>query len=153
MLSWYVFRTKVSQEELAMQGLTEQGFNAYLPTFEKMAKHARKEVVREYPLFPSYLFCQLDLDYSRWGRALHTRGIAEILGAPTPLRDTVVEVIRGRLTGGFKPGDAVRIDWGAWRGVEGVFASSHRERVRVMLSLLGRDVIKDFHRSQVVKAI
>lgn len=152
MLRWYVVETKHAQEQLAAREI--KPFEVYLPTYDRRITHARRVSVEARPLFPSYLFCRFDTG-APWQRILHTRGVAGVLGAPTFISDRVVAEIRGRMNPPvgvrIRAGEKVRILGGSWDGQEGLFSADAGERVRVLLSMMGRDVEKEFNRANVVR--
>jgi len=61
-LSWYLIHSKPRQEQIALENLERQFYPCYLPIF-RAEKIRRGELsVSEEPLFPRYLFVQLDTD-------------------------------------------------------------------------------------------
>jgi len=151
---WYVVHTQPNHEVRADVNLRRQGFETYLPRYQRTRRHARRTDTVERPLFPRYLFVVIDLCVDRW-RSIHsTFGVCDLIfGGEEPLAvpDGVVEEIRARetangfvklgLPAGLKPGSAVRL-------VDGLFADNlgrleriaDGHRVAVLLSLLGRQV-------------
>lgn len=154
MLTWYVAHTQPRAEALAKTHLERQGFTVYLPHYAKTRRHARRVDTVTAPLFPRYVFVAMDLDMARW-RAIHsTRGVQHLIchgDRPASVPDWVIDEIRTRenddgmvrmlSTEILKPGDPVRIVAGAFSGHEALFQSaSDRDRIVVLLSLLGRTV-------------
>lgn len=94
-MSWLVAVCRPSQERRALAGLEERGIWAWLPmrSVEFKTRHMRKTAVRQYPLFPGYLFarepeaCALDRRSTAPG--------AEILYG--------VDGVRGLLCNDFRP--------------------------------------------------
>lgn len=144
MIHWYVIETLSHQEQLAEQELRLLDFlEVYFPTIDRIIRHSRRERTVSRPLFPSYLFCRFDL-HDPWQRIYRTRGVHRVLGGPTPLSDKVVDEIRTRtaipISGThFRVGDRVRVGEGSFSGQEALFVSSARMRVKVLISLLGRE--------------
>ena len=154
MKSWYAVHTHAHGEQRALVNLERQGFSPWLPTYRRQRRHAGKveQVLR--PLFPRYLFVSLDLEAQRWRAILSTFGVAGLVGradGPVPVPDAVMEALQARAgadgtfmldrTSLLKEGDAVRIDDGPMRDLEGIFqAANDADRVIVLLSLMGRDV-------------
>lgn len=62
---WYAVYTKTGAENLAEGHLQRQGFRVYLPRYRKERRHARRITLVKAPLFPRYLFVELDLDRDR----------------------------------------------------------------------------------------
>lgn len=154
MKRWFAVHARVHSERRALTNLERQSFEAWLPLYRKMRRHAGRteQVLR--PLFPRYLFVALDLSAEPWRAILSTYGVAGLVGSaegPLPVPEGVVEALRARADADgtytldrasrLKPGDRVRIEAGPMRDLEGVFqAASDAERVVVLLTLMGRDV-------------
>src|SRR5262249_17992661 len=77
--SWFAVRSQVHAEEKAAWHLGNQGFKAYLPRYRRRIRHARRNVTALRPLFPGYLFVNLDPEVCRWRAVNGTIGVREIL--------------------------------------------------------------------------
>lgn len=154
MRRWYVVQTRPRDEATALFHLRRQGFESYLPRFLKRRRHARKVDVTPVPLFPGYLFVALDLAAARW-RSIHgTVGVSRLVchgEMPAPLPNGVVEEIQGREgddgwvvlhpATALHQGQSVEISNGPLAELRGIFEGlDSRERVIVLLNLLGREV-------------
>lgn len=150
---WYVVQTQPRAEERARLHLDRQGFETYLPRYQKRRRHARRVDVVAAPFFPRYLFVLVDLATQRW-RSIHsTFGVSRLVcngtvPAPVPgpvimqLRDNEDELgfIKIRRPQ-FAAGDRVRVVEGAFSDCLGLFeAESSEKRVAILLDLLGRKV-------------
>ncbi len=154
MKRWYVVHTHASAEALAKQHLTRQGFNVFLPRYRKLRRHARRVDRVLAPLFPRYLFVNMDLSNERWRAILSTVGVARLIchgDIPAPVPERVVEEIQTRMGddgavsmfsgSGMVPGDEVRIVDGAFSDRTGIFKClDDKQRVVVLLDLLGREL-------------
>jgi transcriptional antiterminator RfaH len=151
--SWFVVRTQSRAEEKAMQHLTNQGFMAYLPRYRRRVRHARRNEIVLRPLFPGYLFVNLDPERCRWRSINGTVGVREILtngDTPLAVADRIIDEIRAREdeTGAvklvaptFARGQVVRLLEGPMADVNGLFEEMRDEnRVVLLVSLLGRKV-------------
>jgi transcription antitermination factor NusG len=159
---WYCARTRYGCEQDAAAEILSQGFEVFAPSIWKPATRARRNAAgamipaREAsfgPLFRTYIFARFRLaDY--WQARSRVPSVEAILGlapdAPTPLPDRAVELIRGMCDAdgcfhedGEAPnslvGSLVRMTEGPMDRFEGVCDWSDGQRVRVLLSLLGRD--------------
>jgi transcriptional antiterminator RfaH len=160
---WYVVQTKPKKEEEATSYLSLKGIEIFHPLIETCASRNGRTVKELRPLFPSYLFGKFDLNlhYSlvRWGR-----GVRKILGEgeyPTPISEEVVEIIRSRGDANgvvrihypFQPNDIVRIKAGPLEDLKGVFDRwvTERERVRILLNLIGYQPAVELHYSLIEK--
>jgi len=153
MKRWYVAQTQARAEERARLNLERQGFRAYLPRYRRERRHARRHETIKAPLFPGYIFVELDLDASPWRSVNGTLGISHLIcqgERPAPLPEDVVEQLSAREDGTgmisleprrFQKGEALRIVSGALAECLGLFERmADRERVVLLLDLLGRRV-------------
>jgi transcriptional antiterminator RfaH len=153
-LRWFVARTHAHAEVKASLNLMRQGFESYLPRYLKRRRHARKIETVAAPLFPRYLFVAVDMAAQRWRSICSTMGVAQLVcnsGEPAAVPIGVVEALK-RLedTTGFvkldcRPrfhaGDKICVLDGAFVECMGLFEGvSERERVTILLDLLGRKV-------------
>jgi transcriptional antiterminator RfaH len=151
---WYVVHAQPNAEAKAVWHLKNQGFRPYLPRYRKRRRHARRIEDVAAPLFPRYLFVELDLERERWRAIRSTVGVAELVchgDGPAPVPAGIVESIRAREDErglvvlrpetDFHKGDAVTSTDGAFEGCAGLFeCAGDADRVTVLLNLLGREV-------------
>lgn len=154
MKRWYVAHTKAGAERLAEGNLERQGFHVYLPRAQLRKRSARGSGVVTVPLFPRYIFIRLDLENAPWRAVNSTYGVSRLVSfgeRPAPVDDAVIAEIRAREredgivplvdTVSLTPGEKVEITHGAFSDQTGIFqCRSDKERVTVLLSLLGRDL-------------
>jgi transcriptional antiterminator RfaH len=153
--AWYAVHTQPNAELKAAAHLARQGFEAYVPSFLKTRRHARKTETVRAPFFPRYLFVAIDISCQRWHAINSTIGVSRLIGhgnIPTPVMAGVVEELKRRQgddgllrlespAARFSRGDAVRVVGGAFEACLGMFeALSDQERVAILLDLLGRKV-------------
>ena len=95
--TWYAFSTKRRQEFRAARHLSEQSVTTFLPYQTTTVKHARKLTYRKKPLFPGYIFANVDLNEISITTLCSTRGVSGILcgdqSRPSPLRTDVIEAL------------------------------------------------------------
>ena len=81
---WYVVHTQPNSESRANEHLRRQGYITFLPKLLKRRRHARKTETVSRPLFPRYIFVQLDTVHQGWhairstfgrGHAHHTQAL------------------------------------------------------------------------------
>jgi transcriptional antiterminator RfaH len=154
MKQWFVAHTRPRAEQTAAEHLERQGFSAYLPRYLKRRRHARRIDWVPSPLFPRYLFVEMDLERSRWRAVRSTIGVSDLIcqgDRPVSVPLEVVAEIRARENdrglvaippaGRFRRGDEVRIEAGPLSGLTGLFDRlTDHERVILLLRLLGRQV-------------
>jgi transcription elongation factor/antiterminator RfaH len=148
--AWYVIHCQPHKEHYAAIALQEQlGLTIYLP-----------EVIRSYqgqmqcaPLFPRYLFAQVDLHTVPPSRINAAPGVTRLVAFDTTPRTVPAAVVQaiheqvqqlnkqgGLAEPGFQPGDTVQIKAGPLHGLEAVFLgpTTPRERVWILLEFMGR---------------
>lgn len=149
---WIVVNTHANQEQLAINNLVRQAYEAYCPMLLKKRSHARRveEVAR--PLFPGYLFVHIGPSGERWRPILSTLGVRTVVHFGETL---------GRISGDFihslrlrekdglillpeKPyhvGQQVRLNSGAFDGVVAtVLAVDEKQRLTILMDILQRQV-------------
>src|SRR5215472_13718576 len=77
---WYAVQCLSNREFVAATQLRNQGFTTFLPCQLKTRRHARRFDSVRRPLFPGYLFVQLDLARDRWRSVNGTLGVAKLVG-------------------------------------------------------------------------
>ena len=150
---WYVVYTQPRGEDHAMKHLVHQGFRCFLPRLRKIRRHARRiDAVLE-PLFPRYLFIDMDIEATTWRPINGTRGVIGLVTSgnrPSTAPAGVVEklmadadadgVIPLTTLGFLAPGASVTVKSGAFKGQTGILQSillHGQDRVKVLLNLLG----------------
>ncbi|WP_420723394.1 transcription termination/antitermination protein NusG [Hwanghaeella sp. LZ110] len=154
MKQWFVIYSRSSQERIAEGNLQAQGFETYLPRLACRKTQARRSLVVTVPMFPRYFFVRADLDASRWRSIYGTFGVATVVSfgdRPAAVPDAVIEELRMREDSdgiirlpkevAFNAGDQVQITDGPLSDVAAmVAAKSDRDRVFVLMSILGQQV-------------
>jgi len=149
---WYAVQVKRYEEHRVVRHLALKAIPTFLPLIES-SRH-RPGTPRLEPLFPGYLFVQLealDVSPNQWHVVRWTPGTRRILGAehtPVPMPRGAMDFIRARVQAlgfvrpgaRFAPGTRVRIWSGPLAGLEAIFdrAISRQGRVHVLLELLGQ---------------
>lgn len=118
------------------------------------------------PLFPNYLFLQLDPSRDRWSAINSTRGVVRLImladGTPQPIPIGIVETLRARMNADgaidwlstFNVGQTVRIADGPFVDLIGTLEYlDGAGRVRVLLDLLGRSVCVALQREALMPAV
>lgn len=149
---WYVVQTQPHGEAKAIFHLERQEYRIFCPRVKKTVRHARKVSHVLAPLFPNYLFLNLDITRERWRSVNGTYGVARIIlqnEMPQPVPLGVVEAIQARIgengaidfTPAFKIGQSVKICEGPFTDLIGTLERLDASgRVRVLLDLMGRAV-------------
>lgn len=164
--TWYVVQTQVNAEAKAARNLVRQGFEIYLPRYLKRRSHARKIEKVAAPLFPRYLFVQIDMATQRWRSIQSTFGVSHLVtngSDPAPVAREVLRMLRAKedkagfvlmdSRPSFAVGEKVKILAGAFTDVVGLFDGlGDRERVAVLLDLLGQKVRVSMDMDMIVAA-
>lgn len=148
---WYVVMTKPKLEEQARQQLERQGYDVYLPRHFAWRRLRGNWDCAVSPLFPRYLFIKEGFAGQSLGPVRSTLGVSGIvrfgaLLATAPddvvaaLRD--LEALRSQAPPGLesvlRPGVQVVFESGPFCGLEAVVEASAKDRVNLLLSLLGK---------------
>jgi transcriptional antiterminator RfaH len=161
---WYVVKTKVRQEQVAQDNLRRQGFEAWLPQLVCERRRRGKWQPNREPMFPGYLFVELEAGVQNFSPIRSTRGVSSLVSfsfEPSPMPVGAVESLRhlhdndkvGDVVTPFRRGGAVCIAKGAFSGWKGVYNTNHgSERVMIMLDIMGRQHSLSFPRDEVVPA-
>jgi transcriptional antiterminator RfaH len=164
-MPWYVVHTKARQEQPACDNLARQGYTVYFPRF-KVIKRIRglQQAVLE-PLFPRYVFLQPSSTAQSLAPVRSTLGVASIVRfgqEPAQLRSDVLQNIRSFEAqrnaakdadiNPLQPGQQVRVADGPLAGLEGLISSVSKERVIVLMQLLGLDTEVQLSRHQLLVA-
>jgi len=162
---WYVVRTKGGNEHRANQNLLNQEIETFLPLFRGYEYRNGRMMETIKPLFPNYLFAKLDIGF-HYNKVKWTRGVSRILGnreGPIPISEKVVETIQRRigkdnlieLEDQIREGDLVQITSGPLKDLIGVFQKrmSGKDRVKILLNLIGVDVPVQISKHQIEKVV
>jgi transcriptional antiterminator RfaH len=146
---WYLVQCKPRQAPRALEHLERQGFQCLLPLHHIQRRHKGqlKQVVE--PLFPGYLFINLDKVDDNWLPIRSTRGVSHIVsfgGRPTTVPLSVIERLLQLDTEPannppLASGDRVSIVTPGLEQVDAIFLEHDGEgRVLLLLQLLQRQV-------------
>jgi transcriptional antiterminator RfaH len=153
MRRWYLIHTKPAGEREAQRQLQRQDYRTYLPRLLRTVRRRGLPRVQIAPLFPRYLFLNLDEGRQSLAPVHSTFGVASVVrfGARfATVPDAIVRQLRERedpQTGlhslkplRLTPGTPVRVTAGVFAGLEGIFEREEgAERVVVLLGLLGEE--------------
>jgi transcriptional antiterminator RfaH len=151
---WYVVQTQPNAESKAAAHLARQGFAIFLPRYLKRRRHARRVDVVAAPLFPRYLFVEVDIAKQRWRSIYSTVGVSRLIctgDMPAPVPGHVVALLKQREDAAgfirldrqprFRVGDKIRVLDGLFSDCLGLYdGMPDCDRVAVLLDLLGRKV-------------
>lgn len=154
-MHWYLVYTKPRQEQLALENLQRQGYRCYLPRWYvlKRGRGGHEWAHVHEPLFPRYLFVELDTSSSglSWGPIRSTTGVNSLVRfgqqpakAPIGLIDALKALEAGHSTSAnqpLMPGDVVRMREGPFAGLQAVYqCQDSKARITVLLEVMSRPV-------------
>jgi len=144
---WYAVQTKPREEQKAVEHLENQGYYVFFPMWEVKKLQRGKEVTKQEPLFPNYLFVYLRAGVDNWGPIRSTRGVQRMVAfgsRPMPVPTNIIENIAARLQQHepdkpLSAGDRVVVATSNEAGteLEAIFSRyDGEERVIVLMTLL-----------------
>ncbi|SHK82070.1 transcription antitermination protein nusG [Alicyclobacillus tolerans] len=147
-------------------GMEDKIFRILVPTEEEIeVKNGKRKVVQK-KVFPGYVLVEMIMTDDSWYVVRNTPGVTGFVGSsgagskPTPLlMDEVQSIMRqmgveeARLQLEFAVGEAVRLVGGAFADMIGTVEEVHEEtqKLRVLVSMFGRDTPMELDYSQVEK--
>lgn len=154
MIRWYVLRTMTGQEDRVKTRLEnkEECLNILLPKNEITYKVRGKERKRLKPLFPGYIFVQMELQDEYRYLVKNTPGVINFIGfgnKPSSVEDIEIENILEMIEKGeakeptpFEVGDHVHVTEGPFMGVSGFVSNvdSKKDKLKVDVEILGKRV-------------
>jgi transcriptional antiterminator RfaH len=140
-MTWYALQHKPAQGDRALQHLQNQDIACFYPKITVEKIKAGKRTKKLEPLFPGYLFVNLEQTDPVWAKLRSTRGVLRIVGfanKPAPICDEVIQHIRDSLDsvaeqGGIKLGQAVQLNEGPFEGINAIFQAYDGEARAVVL--------------------
>lgn len=151
--SWYAAQLRPNGDRLAMVNLQRQGFNSFRPQIWE-TKRTDKGLQRLLkPMFPGYVFIELDINEPNWTKIRSTHGISRVVGnidgRPSRLPDGLVELLKQRCATNlenpsshvFRAGDEVHVSQGPLSAfVATVERMDAQKRVWLLIEFMGRAV-------------
>ena len=151
--AWYLVHTKARQEDTAITNLQRQNFRCYMPMLYVEKIRRGKPVVVAEPMFPSYVFVQLDTSGQgqSWSPIRSTLGVRELVkfgGHPPKVDAELITALHEREQlqqsnpqALFAAGDKVVITDGPFAGIEAIYQTTDAERrSMILLSMLNKPV-------------
>lgn len=161
---WCCVYTKPQGERAADLALRDQGFETYLPLYLKV-RPDRSRVIQ--PLFPRYTFVRLDVDRDPWRAVVRSRAHSEVgqlilnpaTRRPVSVPDAAIEKLLGQCDANrviypgsereMRRGDRGTVLHGPLAQFSGICSRTSRDRVWLLLSIMGRQSEASFERGAV----
>jgi transcription antitermination factor NusG len=149
-LYWTVATTREGQELRTAHHVERKGFEFYLPRILALRGTAEKREM----LFPGFIFVRVRA--ANWMPLRHARGVRRVYlcgERPSRIPDAEIQQLRARedengfitLAPRLAPGDVVRVAQGhRMAGLVGVVGSCARQRVQVLVEMLGQSAQLEF---------
>ncbi|MEC8899163.1 MAG: transcription/translation regulatory transformer protein RfaH, partial [Pseudomonadota bacterium] len=130
-MTWYALQHKPAQGDRAVQHLQNQDIACFYPKIEVEKIKAGKRTKKLEPLFPGYVFVNLEQSDPMWAKLRSTCGVLRIVSfanRPAPIDDEVITHIKNSMDkvaeqGGIKPGQPIELDDGPFKGINAIFQS------------------------------
>lgn len=140
-MTWYALQHKPAQGDRALSHLQNQDIFCFYPKIVVEKIKAGKRTKTLEPLFPGYLFVNLEQTDPMWAKLRSTRGVLRIVGfanKPAAISDDVIKHIKESLDsvveqGGIKPGQAVQLNEGPFEGISAIFQAYDGEARAIVL--------------------
>tara|TARA_B100000900_G_C20582604_1_gene718186 strand:+ start:71 stop:619 length:549 start_codon:yes stop_codon:yes gene_type:complete len=153
---WLLVYTKAKEEKKANDNLNNQGFKTFLPLIAPSNKSGKFKYL--VPVFPRYLFVQINLKTDNWTSIKSSYGVSHIVMFSekfTPISNNIIKLIQNKLdesgiykeevaTVNYQTGDQVSIKEGSFEGIEAIFLSKKpKDRVRLLLKLINTSIMAE----------
>tara|TARA_R110002074_G_scaffold304679_2_gene475940 strand:- start:14117 stop:14596 length:480 start_codon:yes stop_codon:yes gene_type:complete len=144
-MTWYALQHKPAQGDRALAHLQNQDIVCFYPKIQVEKIKAGKRIKKLEPLFPGYLFVNLEQTDPAWAKLRSTRGVIRVVSfanKAAAIADDVIRHVKDSLDsvtqqGGLKPGEAVQLGEGPFEGINAVFqAYDGEERAIVLISFM-----------------
>lgn len=152
MKHWYAVQTRPRQETTAEENLRRQDYETYLPKIQVRKRRRDKWTKVVEPLFPRYLFIQVDADQQSLAPVRSTLGVASLVRFGQVLRpvpDNIIAYLkqvedpethqREDDLPRHRAGDKLEVLEGPFAGLKGIYQMPKGDdRALLLLTLLGR---------------
>ena len=150
---WFLLTSKPREEQRAFDNLANQGFEVFLPKVAKVKKRQGIKSVSLEPLFPNYLFINLDQSEANFNAIRSTRGVGSFVRfglKHATLNQNLVEQIRTNIEGSdnkslddlliYQQGEKVQVTQGPFKGLEAIYKTKDGlERCILLIKMLGQE--------------
>lgn len=160
---WHVAHTKPLRESAVERKLKAEGAAVWLPVMSHIGTNRQRRYER---LFPRYILLQLTGEREKWGCTIRSDGgeeLASVLrtpaGVPLIVPDEVMErllvqcapdgIIHEPEPRQMRRGDVARVEQGPFTSFSGVCQRTSKDRVWLLLTIMGRSTEVPFKRSDV----
>jgi transcription antitermination factor NusG len=156
---WFALRVKPRFEKSVSTSARNKGYEEFLPLYQCRRRWSDRFQSVELPLFPGYVFCQLNPEFRlpllTIPGALHFIGIGRV---PVPIENEEIAALQVAMRSGLwaepwpflNVGQRVRLEEGPLAGLEGLLIEVRKkQRLIVSVTLLKRSVAVEIERDWV----
>jgi transcriptional antiterminator RfaH len=151
---WYVLTSKPREEQRAYDNLTTQGYEVFLPKMVQVTKKKGLKKIALKPLFPNYLFIQLDKQVANFNAIRSTRGIGSFVRFglnQAVIGNDIIDDIKQSMANdkqsktlaellAYCQGDTVEMTQGPLIGLKAIYqAKDGLDRSVLMVKMLGQE--------------
>ena len=161
-MNWYATYTKCNHERVVKKLLTEKGIKTFLPQIIVPSRRRDRKILIKRPLFPNYLFIELDSVREDWLKVLRTHGVARICGnngRPQAIPHEDIESIRIFVNSDrnlfplpyLHVGSRVQVISGPLTGSIGILIKEDHKRRRLVVSIemMGQSIAASLYEDEV----
>ncbi len=171
---WYAVHTYSGHENKVMtnilrraesMSLRDKIFDILVPTEAELRTRAGKKTEVKRKVFPGYVLIDMVLDDSTWYLVKSTTGVTGFVSSgnkPTPLQEREIKDILDTIKGNvpvpvvkFDRNDIVRVTSGPFTEFTGKIeeVNADKEKLKVLISIFGRDTPVELDFQQVEKVV
>jgi transcription antitermination factor NusG len=156
---WYALKVKTRYEQIVEQHLSARGFSSLVPRYKCRRRWSDRFQELTLPLFPGYVFCELDLAERR--PVITAPGVTSIVGAgniPIPIDEAEIKAIQIATQSGKQAepwpflcvGQRVTVASGPLTGLEGILVGVGQRHLVLSVTLLQRSIAVRVENSSVM---
>lgn len=162
----YENKVKTSIEHLgAAKGLSDYIYRIEIPTEQEVRTRNSKKYTVNKKLFPGYILIEMDLTDETWHLVRSIQGVTGFVTSgdkPVPLQDaeikSILDIVDGpqvRVKVSWQVGENIRVITGPFTDFHGTIddVMAERDKLRVLISLFGRDTPVELDFNQVEKIV
>ncbi|TWX54067.1 transcription/translation regulatory transformer protein RfaH [Colwellia hornerae] len=151
--NWFLLTSKPREEQRAFDNLSNQGYEVFLPKIAKVTNRQGVKSVSLQPLFPNYLFINLDLSEANFNAIRSTRGVGSFVRFGlnyATLNENLIKEIKQNIEGSdhkslddlltYQQGEKVQVTQGPFKGLEAIYKTKDGlERCIILIKMLGQE--------------
>ncbi len=162
----YENKVKTSIEHLgSAKGLSDYIYRIEIPTEQEVRTRNSKKYTINKKLFPGYILIEMDLTDETWHLVRSIQGVTGFVTSgdkPVPLQDaeikSILDIVDGpqvRVKVSWQVGENIRVTSGPFTDFHGTIddVMAERDKVRVLISLFGRDTPVELDFNQIEKIV